>query len=691
MSSLHDYFASAGNRLLDERVARFKALDTPEKVRAFQTELRGIARDVFGAFTLGLAKSGAPPKVLKSKGLSAPGVIVESFVYEAFPNFWVSAVLYRPAKKMGRCPALVMPVGHWWEGKAAPMYQRLMRILARRGVICASFDGCGHGERVEWFSPAIRDSMTRLREAHPPGSAVPYPLADAACHGFALANNVTSLHCMIADPGYLCGVHQHALTAIAGKRLVDLLVARKDVDPARIGACGASGGGTDTRFLQALDGRLALAVPASILGSDRSLSGGDADQSLFFTVNRGISPIDLVICMAPKPMLVISASADKHDTAKVASFYRPFWDAFGKGENIASAVGEGEHGFPHQSRKIIAEFVLKHLRGSTETIPDDEHRDDAPIFKSRELFATFIGNVTMDGLGKGPRDLIRERTAALNASRPALSAADLRATVLKTICESESSIAVEPKSVQSSDASTTWDGDGAVPLHIQHYGARPALLFAHEDGCAGAERSPLMSAARLLEQPFAAVDLRGTGVSGNPGPDYNAAFLAPLMQNHQAGLARMALTQGRTLTGIRAADLLQAAQILQQANGAPADLLAEGAIGLTALIAAFLKPGAFRRVLLYRTPLSYSELATAPERMYGFAHFLFGVLEHFDTPDLTRALPKEKLVWINPANGSGKVVALAAAKRAHKGSEIVWRHARVEAELVRMLKRELQH
>jgi hypothetical protein len=531
--------------------------------------------------------------------------------------------------------------------------------------------------------------MIGLRDNHPPGSAIPYPLGDAACHGFALANNVTSAHCMIGDPGYLCSVHQHALTAIAGKRLFDLLAARKDVDSARIGACGASGGGSDTRMLQALDERLALAIPTSIVGSDRSLSGGDADQSMFFTVNRGISQTDLLICMAPKPMLIISASEDKHDTAKVAAFYRPFWNTFGKGDELTSAVGEGAHGFPHQSRKIIAEFVLKHLRGSSEAIPDDEHRDGLPIFKSRELFATFIGNVTMDGLGKGPLDLIRERVAALNRSRPALNPADLRVAVLNTVCESEASIPVEPKNVQASDAATTWEGEGGTPLRLQYYGGKPALLYAHEDGCPGAERSPLMSAAKLLEVPFATIDARGTGVSGNPGPDNNSAFLAPLFHNHQANLARIALTQGRTLTGMRAVDLLQAAQVLQQASGAPPDLIAEGAMGLTALIAAFLKPDAFRKVILYRTPVSYAELAIATERVYGFAHYVFGVLEHFDAPDLSRTLAKEKLVWINPANGNGKV-SLLAGKRAHKGAEIVWRHARVEAELVRTLKRELQ-
>ena len=214
--------------------------------------------------------------------------------------------------------------------------------------------------------------------------------------------------------------------------------------------------------------------------------------------------------------------------------------------------------------------------------------------------------------------------------------------MLRTLCESESSLSAEPKNVDASDTSASWESEGGVSLRMQHFGGKPALLYAHEDGCAGAERSPLMAAARLLEMPFATIDVRGTGISGNLGADYNSAFLGPLMQNHQASLARMALTQGRTLTGLRVVDLLQAAHVLERVSGAPADLVAEGAMGLTALIAVFLKPAAFRRVILYRTPLSFSELAVAAERMYCFAHFLYGVLEHFDTPDLSRTFAKDK-------------------------------------------------
>src|SRR6185295_9952820 len=183
----------------DEREKRYALIDTPEKVQSLQNEIRSIARDTFGAYVLSLYSSATPPRVLKAGEVELPGIVIEKFLFEVFPNFWVSAVLYRPAKRKDKCPALVMPVGHWWEGKATPMFQRMMRLLAGRGIICVSFDSCGHGERVEWFSPAVRDAMRHLREIHPPNTPFQYPLGDHACQGFMYSNNVTSAHNLIGD------------------------------------------------------------------------------------------------------------------------------------------------------------------------------------------------------------------------------------------------------------------------------------------------------------------------------------------------------------------------------------------------------------------------------------------------------------------------------------------------------------
>ncbi|HTL52836.1 MAG TPA: hypothetical protein VL860_09700 [Planctomycetota bacterium] len=700
MPTLDQAFAALAEPIFAQRDARYQRIATSDQVAALQQEIRAVARDTFGVWLSSQDNTTSPPKVLKSGDVKLDGIVIEKFLYEALPNFWVSAVLYRPAKAPAagvRRPAMVMPVGHWWGGKNTEMYQRIMRLMARRGVMCAGIDNCGQGERVEHYHPVVRDNMQYLFDIHPAGAPVPFPLADAARHGFVWGNSVTQQHCLIGDPGYLCGVHQNTLTAIAGKRMVDLLIARKDVDPAKIGAMGASGGGTDTRFLLAYDPRIALAVPTSILNSERSTGGGDADQCFFFTLNRGLSSIDLLITLAPKPLLIVSASADEHDSQRVAEYYRPFWKALGKEGNIEYGTGEGPHGFPLGSRKIIAEFILKHFLGDTRPVLDAEHPDSEPVLPESALQATLTGNVGHEGFSKRAMDLIRERAITLQKTRAPLTGEALKAAVREKLLEPADAYTRPAANLKATPAEITWETEGAVPLRIAFSGAATAapgtpgrvLVCCHDKGPGCPGQSVALQVLAQTGLRVGVLELRGLGVSSPAGTGSQGAMLAPMLMSKQPALMRTAYTIGRSLVGMRVADLLQTARVLKQSlpAGTAIDLVAEGGLGFAATLATFLDPDAYRRVFLVTTPLSWTEFCTNEARAYPFSDFLFGVLEKFDLPDVTRALPPGKLTWINPTDAGAKGVSLAQAKRIHKGAPVEFRLARVAPELLRLFKK----
>ncbi len=633
--------------------------------------MQEIAQRRLGPWVMRQVARSSQPRVIKNGEIRGDGFVVEKFLFEAMPGMWVPAVLWKPADAVGRRPTIVMPVGHWWEGKAQSMYQRLMRVLARRGIICVSFDGAGQGERVEPYSPAVAEGMRDNRaiwEVTPTDKRwepLPWVWNDAPCHGWFGCSNVTSLHSVLGDPAYLLGISPAGYSAIAGKRLIDLLVARPDVDPSRLGGCGASGGGTDLRYLQSVDDRLAAIAPTGIISSIRNIHGGDADQSLPGIVADGASHSDLLICHAPRPMLLVSSTEDKHDVKKVADFYRPIWKAAGVEGNIEWGIGEGEHGFPKPSRKIIAEFLLRHLAGDSRPVQANEDREEEKVFEESELWATPSGNVSQEDPRWTIASILGKRTAELRRGRRPLRGKLLRAAVLATLRESERSVGKKPTGVTTSAKEIRWMSEG-VPVRLAGKKGDQLILLT-EAGIDGAGKTALGRMLSEMGSDFVPIDVRGCGISSAGPRIQQGQLLRWLLTGTDSNLARHALHQERTLLGMRAVDLLQAATVL----GGRVTVAAEGAIGFAAILAAFLKPQAFDRVILYRAPLSWESLMEIGGRAHNFAHYLPGVLELFDIPDLVRAMPRGMVTWINPTDVSGSLVDVRERAKPRRSSAVI--------------------
>jgi hypothetical protein len=237
----------------------------------------------------------------------------------------------------------------------------------------------------------------------------------------------------------------------------------------------------------------------------------------------------------------------------------------------------------------------------------------------------------------------------------------------------------------------SWESTGGVPLRLIRAENQPrtsTLIFAHDDGSEGAAQSVFYKAFQNSEFSPARMDVRGTGISATPGDVPQTAFLAPLLMGKQSNLARLVLTQGRTLVGMRAADLLQASRLLPQLQDSPpVSLVAEGGMGLCAMAAAYLRPEAFHRLILVQTVISWTALATGPGRVSTFADYLYGVLNHFDTPDLTQTLPAGKVLWVNPTDAPGKVISLDHAREIHSGEAVKFVFATTPFDFVEAVER----
>jgi dienelactone hydrolase len=88
-------------------------------------------------------------------------------------------------------------------------------------------------------------------------------------------------------------------------RSLDFLLSLTDVDPKRIGMTGASGGGTQTFMLAAIDDRLACVFPA-VMVSTGMQGGCVCENCSHLRVNTG--NVEIAGLFAPKPMGMSAAN-----------------------------------------------------------------------------------------------------------------------------------------------------------------------------------------------------------------------------------------------------------------------------------------------------------------------------------------------------------------------------------------------
>jgi dienelactone hydrolase len=143
-------------------------------------------------------------------------------------------------------------------------------------------------------------------------------------------------------------------------RALDFLAGLPDVDPTRIAVTGASGGGTQTFMLCAVDDRPLVSVPVVIVSTTRQ--GGCTCENIC-GLRVGTYNLEFTALHAPKPLLLISANDDTR-TMPEHGFpqLRQHYTALGAGPKVAhAALLHFPHNYNAVSRTAMYHFVNKHL------------------------------------------------------------------------------------------------------------------------------------------------------------------------------------------------------------------------------------------------------------------------------------------------------------------------------------------
>jgi dienelactone hydrolase len=364
-----------------------------EYVRAKVLELIGGLPDYRG-----------PLKPSVTRTLDRGDFVIENVTFESFPSFVITANLYRP-KKAGRHPAVLIPMGHWEQGKLAA--QLIASNLALKGFVVLAYDPIGQGERQQAYDPRF---------------------------GKSIMGGATEQHFLPGAQALLLGQSFARYRIWDGIRALDYLVSRPEVDAERIGCTGCSGGGTLATYISALDSRVKVAAPACYMNSFQTLfagSVGDSEQSLPNFLSSGLDQTDYVELFAPKPWLIASTERDFFTPAGAKQVFeeaRVWYKVYGAEDRIQWVVGPGGHGTPLKVREAIYSWMIRWLKNG-EGSASEQKVELAP---DHMLLATERGQVSgrdvweiisetkrldkdQDGLVPFVRELLRTNPAVSTA------------------------------------------------------------------------------------------------------------------------------------------------------------------------------------------------------------------------------------------------------------------------------------
>jgi dienelactone hydrolase len=215
------------------------------------------------------------------------------------PGHYVTGSLYRPKGRTGKLPAVLCPHGHWKDGRfhayndkelkaqiaigaerflaggRYPLQSRCVQ-LARMGCVVFHYDMIGYADSVQLaHRPGVRQAMNTAEN-----------------WGFFSPQAELRLQNMMG------------LQTWNSIRAFDFLSALPDVDPERIAVTGASGGGTQTFLLLAVDDRPAAGLPCVMVST--SMQGGCTCENATY-LRIGAGNIDLAALAAPRPLALTAA------------------------------------------------------------------------------------------------------------------------------------------------------------------------------------------------------------------------------------------------------------------------------------------------------------------------------------------------------------------------------------------------
>ncbi|HIC88812.1 MAG TPA: acetyl xylan esterase, partial [Anaerolineae bacterium] len=275
---------------------------------------------------------------------------IEKVYFESYPGFYVTGNLYRPKGKRAPFPAIISPHGHWLGGRIQNSDVNSVPArgisFARQGYVVFTYDMVGY-----------QDSKQVL-----------HSFADSRMH-------------------QLWGISLMGLQLWNSIRALDFITSLPDVDTTLIGCTGASGGGTQTFMVTAVDKRIKVAAPVNMLSA--SFQGGclceNAPGLRLQTFN-----VEIGALAAPRPLLMVSTTQDwtKNTPTVEYPMMKTIYKLYKAEDKLKYVQLDYPHNYNRDSREAVYAWFARWLLGDED---ESKYREQPLTVEPPEKMLNFPG------------------------------------------------------------------------------------------------------------------------------------------------------------------------------------------------------------------------------------------------------------------------------------------------------------
>jgi cephalosporin-C deacetylase-like acetyl esterase len=661
-----NYMAARVNDVRAKRKAELARITDPEAAKKRQAFVRAKVWELIG----GKVEKN-PLNAMVTGTIERSAYRIEKLVFESQPKFYVPAHLYLPKSGRQPFPAVLSPLGHAPNGKFYRSYQIVFQNLARQGFAVLAWDPPGQGERFQYLNKHTGESLY----------------------------GPTGEHDEFGWPALLIGSTTTQFELMDGVRALDYLLSRPEIDAARIGCCGHSGGGTQTMYLCALEPRIAAAVVVE--GHTENLAGAnyeppgafaDSEQNIIGGLRAGVDRGDLLAAFAPRPLRICYTVNDLGTTysphyiagnQEIFEELKSLYGLWGAGEKVSLFSSTLPHDYDFFHRRATYEWFHKWLQNG-KPAPDEADFDEA---SEPSLQCTSTGQILTSIGGRSAWQVNRDRLSSFTGERPSGSNRErVRAALTELLgislpatpsgqtlsSQLQEDLRIERVEFES-EPLIRIPGWFIKPANAP--GKVPVVVMVQDQGC-DSIFDEFTFLQRLVRRGHAvcSVDLRTVGITT---PNFPKS--GPLFYHGEEPIAYplVNLWNGAPIVGQQSRDVLACLRFLESRHDVDSDRIALSARGNVAIAGMFAAALDDRLcgLLVERSLLDFRSIVEVETYKLPLSFFVFGLLKKLDLPDILETFAPRPLLVANPVDAAGESVSLdgirtrcASIERAYKSA-----------------------